>query len=83
MVLREATFLVGGAAVIALGILLGAALWLSGAGLYFWSAWLAAGISVGLGAFFVRVGRQARAFRRRWLRDVEEGRAPPPGGPVG
>ncbi len=79
--LRETTFFVGGAAVIALGVLLGVGLALSGAGLYAWSAWLAAGISVGLGAFFLRVGAEARAFREEWLRSAEEGRPPPPGGP--
>jgi len=79
--LRETTFVVGGAVVIALGVLLGAALWLAGAGFVYWSAWLSAGIAVGLGAFFLRVGRQARQFRRRWLRDAEEGRSLPPGGP--
>jgi hypothetical protein len=80
-VLRETTFWVGGAAVIALGVLLGFGLWFTGAGLLYASAWLAAGIAVGLGAFFVRVGQRARQFRRRWLKDVEDGRPPPPGGP--
>jgi len=80
-VLREMSFFIGGAAVIALGILLGLALWAEGVGVVLWSAWLSAGISVGLGAFFLRVGRDARAYRRQWLREVEAGRAPPPGGP--
>jgi hypothetical protein len=79
--LRERTFYLGGAAVIALGLLLGFGLWISGAGLFFWSAWLAAGIAVGLGAFFVYVGRQARSFRAEWMRELEAGRPPPPGGP--
>ncbi len=79
--LRETVFYVGGGAVIALGVLLGLGLALSGAGYVVWSAWLAAGIAVGLGAFFVKVGRDARAFRREWLRAAEEGRPPPPGGP--
>jgi hypothetical protein len=79
--LRETTFFVGGAVVIALGVLLGFGLWYSGAGFVYWSAWLSAGIAVGLGAFFVRVGREARAYRRRWLAEVEQGRPPPPGGP--
>ena len=79
--LRETTFFVGGALVIALGVALGIGLEVSGAGLGYWSAWLSAGIAVGLGAFFLRVGREARTFRRRWLQDVAEGRVPPPGGP--
>ncbi len=79
--LRETTFFVGGVVVAALGVLLGVGLWWSGAGVVYWSAWLAAGIAVGLGAFFVAVGRDARDYRRRWLRDVEQGREPPPGGP--
>ena len=79
--LRETTFLAGGGAVIALGLALGFGLWYAGAGVLYWSAWLAAGIAVGLGAFFIRVGQDARAFRRQWLRDLEAGRPPPPGGP--
>lgn len=81
VVLRETTFFLGGAVVIALGLALGVGLWLTGAGLLFAGAWLAAGVAVGLGAFFVRVGTDARGFRRQWLRDVEEGRPPAPGGP--
>jgi hypothetical protein len=80
-VLRERTFFLGGVVVIALGVLLGVGLWFAGAGFAYWSAWLAAGIAVGLGAFFVQVGREARDFRREWLRAAEEGRPPPPGGP--
>jgi hypothetical protein len=79
--LRETTFSVGGVLVIALGVALGAGLALSGAGIVYWSAWLAAGVAVGLGAFFLRVGSEARAFRREWLRALQEGRPPPPGGP--
>ena len=79
--LRETTFFVGGGAVIVLGVALEVGLWLSGAGLAYAEAWLAGGIAVGLGAFFVRVGADARGFRRRWLAALEEGRPPPPGGP--
>ena len=79
--LRETTFFVGGAVVIALGVLLGFGLWYAGAGVVYWSAWLSAGISVGLGAFFLRVGREARAYRRAWLSELEKGNPPPPGGP--
>jgi len=80
-VLRETTFFVGGGLLIALGVALGVGLWWSGAGLLYGSAWLAAGIAVGLGGFFLVVGREARRFRAKWFRDLEEGRAPPPGGP--
>jgi len=79
--LRETAFFVGGAVVIALGVLLGFGLGLAGAGLDAWSAWLSAGIAVGFGSFLLYVGRDARAFRRAWLRAHEEGRPPPPGGP--
>ncbi len=79
--LRETAFFAGGATVIALGVALGVGLALGGAGWAYASAWLGAGIAVGLGAFFVRVGAEARAFRRQWLRAVEEGRPLPPGGP--
>lgn len=79
--LRERTFAVGGVIVIALGVLLGTGLAWAGAGIDYWSAWLAAAFSVGLGAFFLYVGRAARSYRQRWLRDVEGGRPPPPGGP--
>ncbi|HTT16761.1 MAG TPA: hypothetical protein VMH49_05340 [Thermoplasmata archaeon] len=81
--LRSTTFFLGGGVVIALGLALGAGLWWAGAGVAYATAWLAAGIAVGLGSFFVAVGRQARAYRRRWLREVEAGREPPPGGPPG
>jgi len=81
--LRETTFFLGGAVVIVLGGLLGFGLWYAGAGVVYWSAWLSAGIAVGLGAFFLYVGREARAFRGEWLRALEEGRPPPPGGPPG
>ncbi len=79
--LRETGFFLGGGAVIALGVLLAAGLWVTGAGLAYVEAWLAAGISVGFGAFFVHVGREARRFRREWLRAAAEGRELPPGGP--
>jgi hypothetical protein len=79
--LRDRVFYLGGGVVVALGVLLGVGLGLAGAGLAYWSAWFSAGIAVGLGAFFFYVGRQAAAFRRKWLRDAEEGRPPSPGGP--
>ncbi len=79
--LRETTFYIGGVAVIALGVALGAGLFFTGAGWPFAGAWLSAGIAVGLGAFFVYVGRESRTFRLDWLREAEAGRPPPPGGP--
>ena len=79
--LRERTFFAGGAIVIAVGLALGVGLALSGAGISYASAWLASGIAVGLGVFFLYVGREAQAYRRTWMREVEAGRPPPPGGP--
>jgi hypothetical protein len=75
--LRETTFVLGGALTVGLGLLLGVGLFLSGAGLEFYTAWLAAGIAVGLGAFFVSVGRSEGRERRRALRALEEGDAGP------
>lgn len=80
--LPERVFLLGGWTTIALGVALGAGLWWAGAGLAVVGAWLAAGFSVGLGAFFLRVARDARRHRRGWLGEVAEGRVPP-GGPLG
>ncbi len=81
MVLRETTFVVGGGVTIALGFALGAGLYWAGAGLAYAGVWLAAGMSVGFGGFFIYVGRQARAFRLGWRQALEEGRPLPPGGP--
>lgn len=77
--LRETTFLVGGALTIALGIALGLGLFLSGAGIEFVDAWLAAGIAVGFGAFFLHVSRDEARNRREFLRAAENGAIPPPG----
>jgi hypothetical protein len=78
---RASTFLIGGGIAISLGVLLAAGLVWSGAGTEFLSGWLAAAFSVLLGAFFVHVSREERRFRSEYLRAVEEGRSPPPGGP--
>ena len=78
---RSTTFLVGGGLAIALGILLAAGLVWADAGATYPDAWLAAAFSVVIGAFFVHVGREERRFRGEYLRAVEEGRPPPPGGP--
>jgi hypothetical protein len=72
MVLRETTFIVGGALTIGLGIALAYGLFVSGAGWEFVDAWLAAGIAVGFGAFFIYVGRAEAADRRRYLKEIEE-----------
>ena len=71
MVLRETVFVIGGALTVALGALLGAGLYLNGAGLEFYTAWLAAGFSVGLGVFFIQVGRAEGRERRRELAKLE------------
>lgn len=75
MVLRETTFLVGGALTIGLGIALGAGLYFAGAGFVYFDAWLAAGLAVGFGAFFMYVGRSEGEERRRQLRELESGSA--------
>jgi hypothetical protein len=72
MVLRETTFVVGGALTVALGVALAVGLAWSGAGLFYFEAWLGAGITVGLGAFFVQVGRAEAKDRRENLRKLEE-----------
>lgn len=69
--LRETTFIVGGALTIGLGVALLTGLVWAGAGFVYFNAWLAAGIAVGLGAFFIHVGREARGDRRQNLRRLE------------
>ncbi len=76
MVLRETTFVVGGALTIGLGIALGAGLYLAGAGVEFFEEWLAAGLAVVFGAFFLYVGRSAAKDRRRQLRELEGAEEP-------
>ncbi len=71
MVLRETTFVVGGGLTIGLGLALGSALYWAGAGFEFFGAWLAAGLAVGLGAFFVYVGRAEGRERRQELGRLE------------
>ncbi len=79
MVLRETTFLIGGALTIGLGVALGYGLYYAGAGLYYFGAWLAVGIAVGLGAFFIYVGRAEGEDRRHRLRELETESDRPPG----
>jgi len=65
--LRETTFWIGGIVMIALGILLGIGLFLAGAGVDFFDAWLGSGISVGFGAFFLYVARDEHRDRLAYL----------------
>ena len=65
--LRETTFLIGGILTIALGVLLGAGLYLAGAGVEYVDAWLASGIAVGFGAFFLYVARDEHRDRLDFL----------------
>lgn len=76
MVLRETQFLVGGFAMIGLGVALGYGLYWGGAGWEFVDAWFAAALAIGLGLFFVRVARAERRERRRFL--AGDGAAPGP-----
>ena len=70
--LRETTFWVGGVLTAGLGVALAAGLYWSGAGVEFIDAWLASGIAVGFGAFFVYVARAEHRERRAFLESVEE-----------
>jgi len=76
--LRETTFVLGGAMVIAMGVALIVGLLWSGAGWEYAGGWLGAFLAIGFGAFFVQVGRGEGAERRRWLREHE---APETGAP--
>ena len=71
MVLRETTFVVGGALTIGLGAVLAAGLVWAGAGVEFFPAWIAAALAVGFGGFFVHVGRDEGRDRRARLREDE------------
>jgi len=53
----------------------------SNAGWAYAQAWVAVLVSVGLGAFFIHVGRAEGRYRREYLAALEAGRPPPPGGP--
>jgi hypothetical protein len=69
--LRENTFRVGGMVTIALGVALAYGLFSAGAGIEYAEAWLAAGLAVGFGAFFLYVA-QDEARRRRAFIGVSE-----------
>jgi hypothetical protein len=79
--LRETTFVIGGGLTIALGVALLIGLYLAGAGLIYFEAWLAGGIAVGFGAFFIYVGRDETRVRRAELHALDPGAAQPPGPP--
>lgn len=74
--LRETTFWIGGILTIGLGVALAAGLYISGAGLEYADAWLASGIAVGFGAFFMYVARDEHRERLAFLAAAE--REPPP-----
>ncbi|MGA9838862.1 MAG: hypothetical protein WBF81_08740 [Thermoplasmata archaeon] len=71
MVLRETTFVLGGALIVGLGVAIVAGLIWAGAGFDYFEAWLGAGIAAGLGAFFIYVGRAETEDRRQRLRAQE------------
>jgi hypothetical protein len=74
---RETTFRIGGLVTIALGVAWAYGLFNAGAGLEFADAWLGAGFSVGLGAFFLYVARDEGRRRREFLRSsAGEGNSP-------
>jgi hypothetical protein len=74
--LRETTFLLGGALTVALGVALALGLLWAGAGWEFWNGYVAAGLAVAFGLGFVQVGRAERADRRRTLAEWEPGASP-------
>lgn len=69
--LRETTFRIGGALTIALGLAFALSLYLSGAGAAYFGAWLAAGLCVGFGGFFVYVAHDEGRTRREFLASTE------------
>jgi len=76
---RETTFRIGGILTIALGVALAYGLFQANAGVEFVDAWLAAGMAVGFGAFFLFVAREEGRDRREFLRAAEVGGKSPPG----
>jgi hypothetical protein len=70
--LRETTFFIGGWITIALGILLAFGLYFSGAGVEYVDAWLASGMAVGFGAFFLYVARDEHRDRLAFLEQAEK-----------
>jgi hypothetical protein len=76
--LRETTFFIGGLLTVALGVLLAAGLYLAGAGVEYIDAWLACGLAVVLGAFFLYVARDEHRDRLAFLADAEKERPEEP-----
>ncbi len=77
---RETTFRLGGGIAIGLGLALAAGLAWAGESVGALGAWMAAGLSVIFGVFFVHVAGEAHRARAEYLEAVSEGRPPPPGG---
>ena len=69
--LRETVFEVGGALTIGLGASLAVGLAWAGAGEMYLAAWMASGLAVLFGAFFLYVGREERRNRRDFLAQAE------------
>lgn len=78
---RETTFRLGGYLAIALGGLLVAGLLWARAGPDYLDGYLAAVFAAVLGGFFLHVAAEERRYRAEYLRAVEAGLTPPPGGP--
>ncbi|HLN52017.1 MAG TPA: hypothetical protein VK455_08220 [Thermoplasmata archaeon] len=76
--LRETTFVVGGALTIALGVALLVGLYLAGAGAQVLNAWIAGLAAVGFGTFFVHVGKDEARTRREYLRGLDSEAIRPP-----
>jgi len=76
--LRETTFLIGGIVTVALGVVLAVGLYLAGAGVEYIDAWLACGLAVGFGAFFLYVARDEHRDRLAFLASVEKQPPDPP-----
>jgi hypothetical protein len=68
---RESTFRIGGILSCLLGLGLAYGLFAAGAGVEYVEAWLAAGIAVGFGAFFIYVAHDEAKTRREYLQSVE------------
>ena len=71
--LRETIFAIGGYLTMALGVLLALGLVYVGAGWWYFEGYVGSAAAVGLGAFFVYVGAEARRSRRKLLADGEVG----------
>ena len=69
--LRETAFEVGGALTVGLGVSLAAGLLWAGAGFDYLEGWMASGVAVLLGGFFLYVGREERRDRRAFLAQAE------------